>query len=342
MKRYLIYFLKKRLHVVLILSVIMITIISVALSNTNFIYEKPIWDAEYNHIVRYQKVADNVPIAYLTVFACLLVSIVPIFEFSFKMKKISVDQQYSLPIKREKLYLTKYLVGLYEILIPLTIAYLWMILMIITKENLFNMGYIYLYYPILLFLSIVIYTIICFVYTRGNTVADGIMNIIFYIFLGFVFLMIFYTWDLPIGDHNSYFFLYSPHTCANRIFRNLIENKTSTYKTIDLISMLFYTVVAIIFFILFLILNKKEKSENSMQISESYFSYKTMIPYYAIVCSAFSTDSALVLAFVFTGAYILYATYKRSFKLAKKDLIKLVIIYITCIIFAIISNQIAY
>ena len=106
--------------------------------------------------------------------------------------------------------------------------------------------------------------------------------------------------------------------------------------------MLFYTVVAIVFFILFLILNKKEKSENSMQISESYFSYKTMIPYYAIVCSAFSTDSALVLAFVFTGAYILYATYKRSFKLAKKDLIKLVIIYITCIIFAIISNQIAY
>ena len=188
MKKLLAYYLKKRFHIVLILSAIMVTILTVFISNINFIHNAPVWDQTYEHIIGYEPVAVNSPIGYLTVFSCLLATIVPLFEFYFKMKKISIDQQYSLPIKREKLFLTKYIVVLFIILASLTIAYIWMIFITSLKENIFNMGYIYLYYPVLIGLTSVLYTIICFVYTRANTFFDGLINILFYIFILALFL----------------------------------------------------------------------------------------------------------------------------------------------------------
>ena len=52
----------------------------------------------------------NCPIVYYTVISLVLVAVVPLFEFSFKMKKVSVDEFYKFPIKREKLYLVKYII----------------------------------------------------------------------------------------------------------------------------------------------------------------------------------------------------------------------------------------
>ena len=49
-------------------------------------------------------------------------AVVPVLMYSFKMNKRSVDAFYSLPIKKEKMYLVKTLMGLLLVLIPYTIA----------------------------------------------------------------------------------------------------------------------------------------------------------------------------------------------------------------------------
>jgi hypothetical protein len=59
---------------------------------------------------------DSSPILFITIMACILCTIIPVIEFSFKMSKISIDQMYSLPIKREKLYMAKFISGFIEIL----------------------------------------------------------------------------------------------------------------------------------------------------------------------------------------------------------------------------------
>lgn len=53
----------------------------------------------------------------------ILSFVVPALMYSFKMNKRSADVFYSLPLKREKIYLVKTLVGLILVLLPYTVAY---------------------------------------------------------------------------------------------------------------------------------------------------------------------------------------------------------------------------
>ena len=53
----------------------------------------------------------------------VLAFVVPVYCFSFKMQKRSVDFYYALPLKKEKLYAVKLLVGALLVLVPYTVAY---------------------------------------------------------------------------------------------------------------------------------------------------------------------------------------------------------------------------
>ena len=66
-------------------------------------------------------------------------AVVPVLMYSFKMNKRSVDAFYSLPIKKEKMYLVKTLMGLLLVLIPYTIAYWLGFLTIALRENYFHL-----------------------------------------------------------------------------------------------------------------------------------------------------------------------------------------------------------
>ena len=87
-------------------------------------------------------------------------AITPIVEFSFKMKKITMDQAYSLPIKREKLYLTRYIIGFLEIVVPFTLSYFISLLVIFPWANAYcNFLGFFAYYGMLLVAGFVVYSI---------------------------------------------------------------------------------------------------------------------------------------------------------------------------------------
>lgn len=113
-------------------------------------------------------------------------AVVPVLMYSFKMNKRSVDAFYSLPKKKEKMYLVKTLMGLLLVLIPYTIAYWLGFLTIALRENYFHLiYYIPGYFGGLLF-GVCLYGLYAFAFTRANRVVDGVVFMLAYTFIGFL------------------------------------------------------------------------------------------------------------------------------------------------------------
>ena len=322
MRKTLAYFLKNRLHIIAILSFLLLMITFFYLVDADFVYQYEYYD-EYDRLVKIIS-PENSPFSLLATAAAILSTITVIFEFYFKMRKVNVDQMYALPIKREKIFLSKLIVCYLEVIIPITISFILSFAMISISEHIFNLVYMIPFYFGLVFLSIVLITSFAFIYTRGNTFFDGLVNMLAYTcFLALFVNILIDTFSISYYKFGSSmaFFIYSPISIFTKYMDELfMQEEVSTYIG-QFISMGVYVLFGILSFFLFVKLNKEEPSENCTQISKSWFSYKTIIPAYTIAFVIVSAMSFEVLSIVFSAifTYLMFVLQKRSFKLSKKD-----------------------
>ena len=87
---------KKKKNSIIVL--IVLSIITIVLAFI-FLGSRYIIEWESNGIL-YVHPTNN-PIEFYVTIGLILATIIPMFEFSFKMKKIGIDHFYSFPIKRE-------------------------------------------------------------------------------------------------------------------------------------------------------------------------------------------------------------------------------------------------
>ena len=334
MKKYFIFRFKDNLKLIILFSVIALI--------TTYAYTSGKYINEFN----YSSIAANVrlpkdnPIEIITTIALVLSIIIPIFEFQYRMRKLTVDHLYSLPIKRERIFLTHYFVGFLEIMIPVTVSFFYSLLSFATKKHIFEVKYFIIYYFTLYLSVFIIYSFITFIFMRANTVRDGIFNIIF----GFFFFVCVF-WLIEKGAQTDSVIRKIDSTramCINPIstlcdyFQTEMEwaaieiatnlgyyknNPVANFALGDVLWLIFNFVIAIASFILSIILVKKDKSEDSMGISTSWFSYKTMIPFYMYFFSCISVyTSVIIYFFIAIGGYILYVIYRRNVKIKLYDL----------------------
>ena len=90
------YYIKKRLPLLIIITSLTIVSTIVFLATSRFVTA-----FDNNH----QKYISQSGMGFTTIIMLLLVLFFPIYEFMFKMKRNSCDLFYSLPVKRNKLYL---------------------------------------------------------------------------------------------------------------------------------------------------------------------------------------------------------------------------------------------
>lgn len=321
------YYLKKRLPIICIITGVMLAILCVSVLCNPYI------SYEYDHITgkQFVEVADNSPLGVIATFICILVSVIPVLEFKFKMTKISVDLYYQLPVKREKLFLTKYLVGLVEFIIPTLICYLVCLISIVTSNHLFEMQYFFMHIGAIILLGIVLYTTFVFLYTRANSIVDGIVNMCLWTFFFIaVFSALFRLTNTSIDL--SFFFTYSPIASTNYVLEAMFLNdKISRYEfdTLWFILVLF-SILGIISFILFIIFSKKEKAEDSMQITNSYFSYNMLVPVMSsTTLFCVEGESIIFLIVIAVLGYVLYVIQHKTFKVGIK---KIIILLVCCIV----------
>lgn len=317
MKALLAYFAKKRLLPVLAITVLLsiISIISV-LNTTHVRYYS-------NHIY-----INNGMLTLFTAMIGILAVLISIFEFSFKMNKNTIDAYYSLPIKKDKFFLTKFIVGLFEILIPFTIAYFVMVIFVQFKENEYATLYFFLYYIEIVLAGTLFYSIISFIYTKANTIFDGLILLLFYTFLGGILAFNIESIIQATGNkewiYASNYYIFSQLSTIGGVNNDLLAHYSpfSSYELANFITTnVITTVLGILCFYLLIFKNSKEKAENASDLTESYCGYKSMLPIYIVMLLIafhdYIFEAILIVAFSIFGYFI----YNRSFKLSKGKLI---------------------
>lgn len=322
MKKYFTYELKRNWLTLTIITVFSCIIYIAAILNMEFIYDYEV------------KEAINPPIFIPTIILSILCTIIPILLFSFKMKSRQVDYYYSLPLKRQKIYFIKALIGLIMVLIPYTICYWLGFLVVITKPNIFELWVFIPMYFISLPLAILLFGINTFIFTRANHLIDGIIFITLYACA--IPLLVGYIDMKDINFLNSYYdfsywFTYSPLTWLNTCCSNALIKNFYAFNIQDLIMIIYTLLIGIGSWLGLFMIVKKEKAEKAGSISDSNLGYCILIPYYMLIllllCD-YKSYNFIIMVMVIIGSIIFYMIYRRGVKLRKRDIISLVTAFV--------------
>lgn len=325
MKKMFLYYFRRRLPAMIILMIAMAIMTIIIQSQSSYINYSQSGD------YRIETAGQTNPFIYLSIVLSVIVTIIPIMEFSFKMKRRSVDLYYSLPIKRIKLYICKYFVGLAEFLIlyipQWLISFIWLATLP-SVSNIYDMSYSIYFMLASLGYGILIYTFLTFFYTMGNTLIDGII----FMALASCFLptLMNVMYSLILGANYSdrtfymrWFFIYSPlFDISGKMHSNMIGG---TYGDINILGIILNIALAILASIAFFFIHsEKNNAELVGDESDTIFGYKLFIPLYMVTSFKLisSSISALWVVIGLVG-YLFYCIYRKSFRIKRNDIITL-------------------
>ena len=356
MKKYFLYLLKKNLLPLLCLTLFCIVLYVVPVSVQDYSRWNLYGSSHYYY---------NSPALYygnISAALGLLSVFVPIYLFSYKMNRRSVDMYYSLPLNKTKILITNLLVGLFLLYVPYTFAYLWGFVTVAARvKRLYLIYYLYLYLASLV-PALIMYTVTAFIYTRANTIIDGILSVVGALFLlAMVWTAVesmYYDYDwYPSGISFEHFFPFSPLISVTDVFgRAVIDGKVAKWfvysnksglrkETGELINAVLWTLLATAAAVGLILTEKNCKAENCRQISNSIFCFKVQIPVYTALLTAAAwstTENIPLLCAIAFGAFVVSVIYKRTIKIGWKFAVVLAACFLGGILFSIVSNALIY
>ncbi len=286
------------------------------------------WDSKMQAFV---VTAYNSTIGVPVIFLCLLAYITPVLEFSFFKKRINLNCAYAMPISRRALGLVHYLTGAITVLLPFTMSYLLNFILILTRgvQN-YNLAPMIAHYFLCLLLGLAMYSLMVFAFNEANTTGDGI----WFMFL-WTFVTFFATTALDrIMDAWSYFIIEPlPWGLISELttsYKRLVELTVPIYSgTEDFLQtpncifwIIAWSLIGIASSVGFFFSFGKRRMEKTEEISDSFFGYRVLIPYFAVTgMIAFPSFPTWVIFEIL--ALIGYTIYRRGFRYKLSDVIVL-------------------
>ncbi len=308
--KYLCYEIKKSLWAIVVLSALCTLPYVAMLASMSMIIRVPVGDGVYNTYLS----GPNVEMVFVEL--AVLCYLAPMFVYSFKMNKRSVDAYYSLPIKREKLYLVKTVVGLLIAFVPFTVAHFaGMLTLALRPDNPYRMVmYIPAYFGGLLF-GLCLYGVNAFLYTRANRMIDGVVFMIGYAFIA-PFCIMYYE---EVSSNYTILWYEESATItfgAFTVFPGAMSQYMRGFQTVRQLTpflFIYHIVLGAVGYLLFFVFLKKEKGENAEQVSESWFGYKVLIPFYVAMFLALSEFEFGAICVVLVGGIVALIVYRQKF-----------------------------
>lgn len=310
MKGYFLYELKKA-----VLPTSVFALISVAVFVFNSVYEA-------THGASYPLL--NVP----SITLAILCTVVPVLTYAFKNNRRYIDLLYSFPLRREKLYLAKTLVGLIETFVPFTLAYAVGVPVIASVGQNFHTAFYALYFFVALVMGLALFGINAFAFTRANGTADGIAFMVFFscalaALATYVCMLVGKAGgELPMDG--SFWFTYSPLTVCAVVGNSLVRSGAVPNAAFasSWVMLVIYLLVGVACWVGTFALLGRTPAENAGRISSSLFGYRTFIPFYvALGIALLAAVSVMAVFYVFTAAAgaLTYFLYRRTFRLPLSD-----------------------
>lgn len=323
MIKFYLYYLKKRIPAVAVIGIAFLITLIIILNRAEII------SFQRDNDIITKKVGTFNPFICLTFILVSVVVVIPVMEFSFKMKRRSVDLYYALPLKRSKVFIVKYLVGLTELFILFIPSWLLTFIWIAVSDNLYNLSYFFGYLGMAILFGTLLYTFMCFFYTMANSLIDGI------IFMSMascslpLFINIIYELLLRSGTSNRLLykrFYFAPSPLFNlsyELYALMCNDKAAAEQYSNIIAVILVSVICLICGgLFFYIHSKKNDAEDVSDESDSLFGYKTFIPFYMATSMVIPTQEYFW-AIIAVAGYLAYAVYRRSFKIKGMDIISL-------------------
>ncbi len=351
MKRLLRYEIKRNLLPLAVFTAIDCLIVGIVNSTTELFYTSPppglgMTDA-VSHFPRSPLLAAP------TTMLVLLCAVVPVMQFSFRMKARGADLWYSLPVRREKLLLARAIGGLALVLIPYTAAYWLGFLIIVCRENYFVLSGYPLYYLATLPAGILLFGFYAFLFSRANGVGDGIVCMIAWtLALPLLFLYLsnaFYSPDASAIHPDPYELVpFGLIIRLSDIFTLSIGAESVSARSVQTLAWLIPIAAAegIGGYAGLLLTARRQKAEDSEQLFSSLWGYKTFLPYFiAMIASLIDFEDLTVAviwcALLLVGGFIGFVAYRRSFRLRGRDILSLLIAFAVGVLLSVLGSKLS-
>ena len=325
MKKYFCYELKKSWRLLLILVAVCAIPYYLYIANGDLFFEV---EGNPNVAIFYGR--NGIPVIFTMLGA--LCTIVPMITLSFKTDKRSVDAYYSLPIKREKIFLIKTLVGLLMVFAAYTVAFWLGFLNIVTREHYFRLsGYVVAYFASLP-IAVAIYGYVSFLFSQANRTSDGVLFVLGHILCLFFVVGRLTSW-ISIAYDDGYeskwwqqlregLIVYAPLNNLGMVVQNLLTGEDGLAKLsfATILMPIVYGGLGWFFFFWFI---KRQKAEDAEQPSDSIFGYKVLIPAYTAMIA--SLNSVFFVGLAAVSAIVGFVVWKRKTTIPKSCWISLAI-----------------
>ena len=328
-KKYFLYRFRSVMWLTVVLCILAVILVQSSVSVYMGTYYE--WDEGTDTSIEYERInIDNFGIvAFILGAAC---TVMPILELGGLKNKRNVDTLYTLPVSRSKMALAHYLNGLVQSSVIYTVAYIALVIKILTSSMLDYINSPILLLPcyfVVLLAGVAVYSMFAAIFNSANTVADGCLFIAVWSLLPTFLVMAIEElgsrtsgiMDIPFIDESSGFSMY-PHSVmaiTENFFRALTGQMA--YRRSYTKEMIFWTIVgaalAGVYFYSFV----HKRAEKINDSSDTFFGYRTIIPI-IVFCLSVSTDTELLsIIFAVLAAVVGYMLYRRSFKMKMKDIV---------------------
>lgn len=274
---------------------------------------------------------------------CVLCTVVPVMQFSYRMKQRSADLWYSLPVTRKKLMFVKILGGLVLVFVPYTLAYWLGVACVAMQEDGFVFVQYLSFWALSLPLGVGLFGACSFIFTRANTVGDGIVFLLLLSCVLPLAVMVLCSplrfslgWDPELPDYLNYYHSYDiaafffPHAPAG-YFAGLFDTLAcaQTPGEFAMFSLWFIIPVALLEgvggYVGLFVCADRDRAENAGQVSDSWFGYRVLIPAYIVLllgaAEVLFMDEIIVYVIMALIGAALYFAYRRSFRVKRADII---------------------
>ena len=317
--RYLLYRLKSSALRTLVLTVISVLLTHSVIRDNNTPSSYSYLNAYGEEIIEYYyESCLSILATVLGIIAVLL----PILELSCFKNRRNLDTLYFLPIKREKLAVSHYVMGFIQLFTIYTVTYIFAYVYLSVITSGLALSYMLPYYFWSLLAGLVIYSVCMFVFAEANNVTDGVL---------FCFLWMFAPYLLLINLTRSYQLhswgmFYYPLSVLTEFFEDRIDMHTYCEELVaqDIYGFIIWSVVGIACAVGYFFSFMRKGAEKAGEISESWFGYKTLIPICGLsLLRVFGGDGVLSI-FILILMVAGYVIYRRGFKFKPSDIAMLV------------------
>lgn len=265
---------------------------------------------------------------------CILCYIAPVWQFAFFKKRRNLDCVYSLPITRTALAAVHYGVGLISVLAPFTLCYLQNIFMLrVLRHATIDYSLFLPHYLFCVLFGIIMYNLLSFAFNEGNTVGDGIAFMFFHTFVPSMFCLLSNEIESD-GLSIPWIYLSDLTSEYSRWIHRFTADRAYYFATDLTRNWLFFWIAAgIVSGVLLFVFYRIRKTEDTGEISNSFFGYRVLIPYFAIIFILLAEELVLGMILIML-AIGCYAAYRRGFRFKISDWVIIGLMHVAVILSA--------